>query len=350
MTDSMMVYVVASYCVVAIVVASVSRALMYISKRVGLDDVPDDRKIHAIATPQVGGIAMFIGFAVGAILFIGENLFISDGLDLMVISCVAMVIGVIDDISDVTVTARLFFQILIALIITSFLEERIDSLGDIIGIGGIELGGLSILITVFAIVGGINSFNVMDGLDGLAGGIAVVLFSSVIYLSYINDRYDVLFTSILFITILGVFLYYNIYSINKIFMGDAGSMFIGAWIVWYLITFSQGENQLFRPVTALWIYAIPLIDILTVILLRIKKGGSPFLPDNQHIHHWIMYKYCFDGRKAGAVIVIGSIIIAMIGVSGEQYNISETIMFVGFMTLFVSYFVARFHDTIAKAG
>ena len=325
-----------SFIVVVVVVVVVVKALSSFANQLQLIDSPNHRKQHKGNVPLVGGIAMFVGFVFGAVLLAGDYVQI---ISLTLTSFIMLAIGIIDDRSETTVIARMFFQVMLAVIIVSIFGVELKSLGNLLGTGNINLDKAALIITVLAIVGGVNSFNVMDGIDGLAGGLAVVVFSAVLLLSYVGKAYDVANLSLVYLFILMPFLFFNLSRKNKVFMGDAGTLFIGIGIVWILIVSSQSEQPIFSPVIALWIYAVPLIDIISVVYLRIKNGKSPFLPDHNHVHHQIKRQYNYNDRKILAIIIIIAVLIAAIGVLGQIYSVSEWIMFLGFVGLFFMYLI-----------
>ena len=108
-------------------------------------------------------------------------------------------------------------------------------------------------------------------------------------------------------------------------MGDAGSMFIGLSVIWFLMHATQGEKVAFRPVTALWIIALPLMDMLAIIIRRARKGLSPFVADRDHLHH-IFMRIGFSPRKSLLIIVLFSMFMSSIGILGELFLVHESIM------------------------
>ena len=320
--------------IVVVVVVVVVKVLSYFSSQLQLVDLPNHRKQHLGNVPLVGGIAMFVGFVFGAMLLASDYIQITS---LTLTSSIMLAIGIIDDRSETTVIVRMFFQVIMGVIIASILGVELKSLGNLLGTGNIDLGKVALIITVLAIVGGVNSFNVMDGIDGLAGGLAVIVFSAVLFLAYKENAHDIMNLSLVYLFVLLPFLFFNLSRKNKVFMGDAGTLFIGVGVVWILIVSSQGEQAIFSPVIALWIYAVPLIDIISVVYLRIKNGKSPFLPDHNHMHHQIKRRYNYDDQKTLVIILIIAALIAVIGILGQVYGASEWIMFLGFVSLFFIY-------------
>lgn len=123
----------------------------------------------------------------------------------------------------------------------------------------------------------------------------------------------------------------------KVFMGDAGSTLIGFTVIWVLLETTQGKTHPISPVTALWIIAIPLMDMVAIMYRRLRKGMSPFSPDRQHIHHLIM-RAGFTSRQAFVLITLAAAILAAIGVAAEYAHfIPEWVMLVLFLLAFFMY-------------
>ena len=117
-------------------------------------------------------------------------------------------------------------------------------------------------------------------------------------------------------------------------MGDAGSMFVGMSIAWLLIDLSQGEDRSFAPVTALWLFAMPLIEMVTAVLRRLTSGKSPFKPDLGHTHH-ILTRLGIREKYTLLLMLLVSLLMVIIGILGELYGVTEWVMFVGFLLVFV---------------
>ena len=200
--------------------------------------------------------------------------------------------------------------------------------------------GIATTITVIAIITAMNAINMSDGIHGLAGITSLITFLAIIYLSIGSISHSSLLIMALLCSVLPVFLIYNlclgISESKRVFMGDAGSMFIGLVIAWLLIHQSQGEDRAFAPVTALWLFAVPLIEISVVILRRIISGKSPFKPDLYHSHHLLIGLGV--GKKSTLLILtLFSLLMAVIGILGELYGVTEWVMFVGFLLIYRIY-------------
>ena len=323
-------------------IATVASIIIYrpISYRLGLVDTPSERKHHQGSIPLVGGLAMFVGISFG--LFNSNIINLEENLIFFFIGALALVlVGIIDDYRGISSNKRFIFQTLVALIPTKWGGAILFDLGGIVSSGGLKLGIFSLFFSIFAIVGVINSLNFSDGIDGLSASLSLVTFISIAFFAYgVNNNYAFEFV-LLFITAISAFLIFNVglgvSSKFKIFMGDAGSTFLGFGVAWSLISFSQGVDSIFSPVLALWIFAVPLMDTIFVMINRILQKKSPFAPDRQHLHHFFI-SYGNSDRVSLLIIVVISILIAIAGVLMEANEISDGVMFSLFIVLSLIYF------------
>jgi len=310
-----------------------------------LVDKPNERKHHTGTVPLIGGIATFIGVMVSVMLWLPS----STALNLYVIASAMMVfIGVLDDKHELSVRVRLVGQVIIASLMIFGAGYYLSNLGNLFGFGDLELSWFGIIVTYIAVVGAINAFNMVDGIDGLVGALAINTFTALAILFLISGESGVssyYFPLIIVMAILP-YLLFNLglpgNRLQKIFMGDAGSMFIGLSVVWLLAIGSQGESATFRPVTALWLIAIPLMDMASIMFRRLKKGKSPFLPDRDHLHH-IFLRAGFSSRRALVMITLLAVFFSAIGIVGEYLQLPEWLMFVGFLITFAVYNQAIIH-------
>ncbi|MDM7860236.1 UDP-N-acetylglucosamine--undecaprenyl-phosphate N-acetylglucosaminephosphotransferase [Alteromonas sp. ASW11-36] len=322
-----------SFCVACLAIAS----LRPIAANIGLVDKPDARKRHLGHVPLIGGIAIYFTMLVASQLFIRE----SQLLNLYLISCSFMVlIGALDDFYDISAKARLVAQLLIASILVMGAGHALYSMGNLFGLGEVNLGFLAIPVTLLAVATAINAFNMTDGIDGLVGVLGIVTFSSLCVLFYWNDNSDLFIISAIFVSALSAFLLFNLGGLRrifgKIFMGDAGSMMIGLSVIWLLVLGTQAEENSFRPVTALWIIAVPLMDMFAVMHRRVRKGKSPLSADRDHLHH-IFLRFGFSSRQALCVIGFISTLFAFVGLVGEWLNILDSVMLLLFVGIFLVY-------------
>ncbi|MBY6018275.1 UDP-N-acetylglucosamine--undecaprenyl-phosphate N-acetylglucosaminephosphotransferase [Ferrimonas balearica] len=307
-----------------------------VAVRIGLVDLPGGRKEHNGAIPLIGGIAIFLSVLTSSLLFFPA----SDTLRMYLLSAILMLfIGVLDDKYDLKVSYRLFAQAFAASLMIFGAGEYLKDFGNLFGFGVIELGWFGPIITLIAVIGAINAFNMVDGIDGLAGMLSIISFSSIAFLMAMNNN-PWFMLPLLYIAAIGAYLMFNLGwpkgKLRKIFMGDAGSMVIGLTIVWLLILGSQGESRAFSPVIALWVIAIPLMDMAAIMYRRKKKGQSPFKPDRDHLHH-ICMRAGLKPRGALAWISGMSTIIASVGIASYVYKIPDIFLLIGFLALFFGY-------------
>lgn len=308
-----------------------------IAANIGLVDRPNSRKKHLGDVPLIGGIAIYFTLLVMSQIFIPN----SQLVNLYLISCSFMVlIGALDDFYDVSAKIRLIAQVLIASILVMGAGHALYDMGDLFSLGNVNLGLLAVPVTLLAVATAINAFNMTDGIDGLVGVLGMVTFSSLCVLFFWDDNIELFAISATFVSALSAFLLFNLGGLRrifgKIFMGDAGSMMIGLTVIWLLVLGTQNGEPSFRPVTALWMIAIPLMDMFSVMHRRIKKGKSPLSADRDHLHH-IFLRFGFTSKTALIVIGMASAVFAAIGLIGEYWQVPEFIMLFLFIVFFILY-------------
>ena len=307
---------------------------------VGLVDEPSVRKKHTGAIPLIGGLAMFLAFTLTLLTL---DVDILELRSLIFSALILVVVGVLDDHREVGVYLRFGVQIFAVLIMTSTAGHAVVNLGDLMGAGEIELGGWAIPFTVIAVVGGMNALNMSDGIDGLAGGLSLICFSSMFYLALDGGLLSESKVILVLMSTLIAFLLFNLPLFGRksaaIFMGDTGSMFLGFCLGWYFAVLCQGEHAVMTPATTLWIFAVPTLDTVSIMLRRILKRQSPFQPDREHFHH-VFQAAGFSSLKTLIIILIFQLIMTTIGIAGYKYGVPEWIMFWGFMIIFAIFFWA----------
>lgn len=308
-----------------------------VAGRIGLVDHPGGRKQHTRSTPLIGGLAMFVGFAFAA-LTLGISL--GTFRPLFAGALILVVVGVLDDLHDLSPNAKLIAQITASALMALWGGVLLADLGHLEPDGGrLLLGLLGVPLTLFAAVGIINATNMIDGLDGLAASLALVTVGALILVAWSGGAWAPLGMLIVLCgSILG-FLIYNLRLRGPalVFMGDAGSMLLGFVVVWFLIDFSQGPDRLIAPATALWLVAVPLLDTLCVIARRLGQGRSPLSADRAHCHH-VLQDAGLSRRQTLTVMVLFALGTAAIGLLGEWLRIAEPIMLTGFLVLLALYF------------
>ena len=306
-----------------------------------LVDKPNARKFHEGAVPLVGGISICISI-VG---FLYNHPGILPHTDLYAFSIITLVtIGALDDKYDLSFKLRMGVQAALALIMMQYADIQLGNLGNIFGFGNVIMPDLlGKIVTVFAVLGAINAFNMVDGIDGLLGGLASVTFGALGFLFMTYSMPNYAYLCAVFIVVILPYILFNLGFFGrkrKVFMGDAGSMLIGFTVLVLLIaaTHPLAGQGVLRPVAALWLIAIPLVDMVAIMFRRVRRGDSPFKPDREHLHH-IFQRIGFNSTQTLLAICCLSLICAAIGILGEVYHVPEAVMFYSFVTFFIAYAV-----------
>ncbi|MFN2355860.1 MAG: glycosyltransferase family 4 protein, partial [Desulfopila sp.] len=314
--------------------------LARIATRIGLVDQPGLRKVHDRPLPLVGGIAMVISATFSFLLFVPlvglRGYFLGVALLLLV--------GFLDDFREIGHREKFLAQILATSMLFYFSDVALQSFGDLLGLGSIDVGGNVVviwLVTVFCVVGVINAINLLDGLDGLAGGFCFLAFLTfAVHSSMAADTPAVLLNLALVGAVLG-FLRYN-WNTAKVFMGDAGSLCLGFSLAFMALWLTQGEGAGVQPITALLVLAVPIVDTLTVMTKRILRGQSPFRPDMYHLHH-IFLRYGVSKVWAVRFILALSGLFCILSLFGEVYAWPQWLLFAVFMLYFTAYITSSFY-------
>jgi len=308
---------------------------------IGLVDKPNERKRHAGHIPLIGGISIFMAVLAASLIWLPNTLELRMYL---IASAMIVFIGALDDKFDLKVRVRIVGQIIVASLMIYGVGDYISNLGNLFTLGDIDLGYFGVLFTYIGIIAVINAYNMVDGIDGLIGYLSLNTFIAIAILFIMNGQTAYLSYPLMLITAIIPYLIFNLGLFNsllkkktkKIFMGDAGSMFVGLSVVWLLTMGTQGEQASFRPVTALWICALPLMDMLAIVVRRYKSGKSPFKPDRDHLHH-MLQRLGLTSHQTLFVISSAAFVMSGLGLLGEYFNISEAIMLGGFLIVFAGY-------------
>lgn len=257
---------------------------------IGLVDHPNHRKVHSNSVPLIGGIAIFISANVAMLISLLFDQSIKSLELLFVLALVLLIMGAIDDRRDLRASMKLVIQLVIAHFVY-FSGVHIESLYGFFGIYELAPWAQYIL-TVVVITGVVNAFNLMDGIDGLAAGMAISGLTLFTVLAFISGQYQLALVFLTFIGSLLAFLRYNFSRKNKIFMGDAGSLVMGFIMVVggiQMLQASTGEfNEMMVLIGVMAVLMVPVLDAVRVFRIRIISGKSPFAPDKNHLHHLIL--------------------------------------------------------------
>lgn len=297
-------------CLIAAITSATAIAVLRrFAGPLGLVDHPNERKHHIGSVPLVGGIAIYIGVLAGAVCYGRFSLF---GQALLGTSGVLVMLGVLDDRFDLSVRARLLVQTTVILTVIASTGIYIHTLGHIFGYQ-IELGWVGIPLTVIAVIGLLNAFNMMDGIDGLAGSLTLVSIGAISLFAGSSALFGAKMLMALLTAAALPYLAANLgFMGRKIFMGDAGSMVVGYLLAWTLIRLSQQSGTHLSPVDVLWCVALPVLDTFAVMYRRMRQGKSPFKPDRGHIHH-ILLRAGFGPRATLIALIALAASIAFLG-------------------------------------
>jgi len=282
----------------------------------GVLDQPNERKIHKNAVPRVGGIAIVIAFfgsmTLGYVLFRSQ---LNGSITYFTGLCIGMAIisitGIWDDLWTLNASRKLIGQVTAALILIPF-GFVIRSL-NLPFVGTISIGWqVGIPLTVFWVVGIVNTINIVDGMDGLAAGITVTIATALFIVSVINHQILMAIVCIIVVGSALGFLKYNFHPAT-IFMGDCGAMFLG------LALAAVSVKIMFQPLSPtvssfvpVLVFGLPITDTTWAIIRRLRKRESPFHADSSHTHNRLM-NLGFTQKRAAIILYIASLVCVSAG-------------------------------------
>ena len=298
---------------------AVARLSVSLGRRVGLVDHPDEaRKQHSGAIALTGGIGIFATILLGTFaLDIAPYTY-----SMLAIACVVFAIGVFDDFHHINPWLRLAIQYGCGIALATFGGIAIVNVGNLLGMGDIPLLLLGVPLTALSVAGLSNAYNMIDGIDGLAAS-TITLPLALLYVLALKAGHPMADSLLLMLVPLAVFLCFNLGPNNawlpKMFLGDGGSITLGFLVTASLVYFSQGENALIEPVTALWLVTLPLMDMLATMLRRFKHGRKLMEADRSHLHHTLMDVLGLGSRQTLAILMLGALACAVSGLALEQF-------------------------------
>ncbi len=289
--------------------------IKFFKRRNFLDD-PGGRKIHTVQTPAMGGLPIFIGFAISILIWapfevLGEIKYVVSAISIM------FIIGFRDDLINLRAYQKLIGQISAALIIITVCDIRFTSLYNLFGLESIPLA-VSYLLSLFTIIVITNAYNLIDGIDGLSGSVGIIasLFFGIFF--FLNDQIGFALISLSLFGALLAFLNYN-WAPSKIFMGDTGSLFIGFFLSIVTIKFIDLNHSISGSEfafggsigTAVAILILPLADTFRVFVKRVLRGKSPMHPDRTHVHHILLRLGCNHAQATGILVTVNIIFVLL---------------------------------------
>lgn len=323
----------------------ITRLTVSFGARMGLVDKPDARKQHLGDVPLAGGIAIFATLLFGTFVLGIEPY----TYPMLLIACGVFAVGVFDDLRHISASARLLIEFAAGMLLATYGDIVITNVGNLLAMGNIPLLLLSVPLTALSVAGLSNAYNMIDGIDGLAAS-TIMLPLLVLYLLALQAGHPMADALLLLLVPLGVFLLFNLGPNNrlipKMFLGDAGSVTLGFLVTASLVYFSQGEHALIKPVTALWLVTIPLMDMLATMLRRYRRGHKLMKADRSHLHHTLM-DMGLGKRQVLAVMMAYAIACAVVGLVLE--GIPEYLSLLCYFLLFCGHCLFVIKSEIWKA-
>jgi UDP-N-acetylmuramyl pentapeptide phosphotransferase/UDP-N-acetylglucosamine-1-phosphate transferase len=334
-------------------------SIVAIAREKKVFDEPSQRKSHIQRIPTLGGVAIFAGFTVSAGSFISYSLVPS--LQYILVACIIIFfVGMKDDLLGIAPGKKLLGQIAAALvlIVPGLLDVIKDhlyltSLHGFMGISHISPIA-SIFLTTFVIVVVINSFNLIDGVDGLAASIGMLTsaFFGVWFFLSGNIEYSLLSVAV-FGTLLAFFRHNVFGKKSKIFMGDTGSLLVGLLMSVQVILFNEkniGFTSAFRiesaPAVSFVVLIVPLYDTIRVFIIRLSRGRSPFSADKNHVHH-LLLKLGYTHVQTTMLIVLANICFITLSLFLQNIGIFWLVVVVVVIATTIAFFL---ENRVRKMG
>ena len=312
-----------------------------VANHIGAMDIPreeeEHRHIHKKATPKLGAVGIFLGFLFGYILFGEQSVRMNS---ILIGSFIIILASIVDDINSIKPTHKLLCQIVAASVIVFYggiLLENITAFGF-----SISFGILSYPITLLFIVACTNIINLIDGLDGLSGGICSIFFITIAIIGYFQNRGGSLVMTLTLI-MLGSTLGFLVHNFHpaKIFAGD-GATFMGFIIAVITLLEFKGPALIsfFAPITIL---GIPILDTLFAIIRRLLKGQPPFQADRQHLHHQLLG---MNFSQTATVLIIYAVDLLFAAASITYTLYQSRVAQIIYIIIFIIVLWFVFHTTI----
>ena len=320
--------------------------ILIISHKKRLYDQPDARKVHTTPIPRLGGLSFFPVILMSMALIMGIRLYqwpsdistlsvamLYEYLFLFVGMTMLYLIGVCDDLVGVGYRYKFVVQIISAMLLAAS-GNCFDTLSGLFGIYSIPYW-LGVPVTIFAVVYITNAINLIDGIDGLASGLCCISLTVLSVIFYIMGHYTYTLLAVCTLGILMPFWCYNVFGNanrgHKLFMGDAGSLTLG-YIISFMIIHLSVANELPEDATnpsmviGFSTVLVPLLDVVRVVLHRLRNKKSPFLPDKNHFHHKLLRTGMRVRMVMVSIIAVSVFFIALNILLVDKMNVTYLLM------------------------
>ncbi|MFW5982966.1 MAG: MraY family glycosyltransferase [bacterium] len=309
--------VTSAFLITALITAFIIPTIVKVAKIKQLVDVPNGRTSHNGKVPSLGGFAVFASLSLVLLLFVDfSNCYHCQYF--IVGLLIIFFIGLKDDIVVIDPLKKLLGQFLAAALLVVLGGVQFTSLHGFLGISAIN-PFIGTMLTIFVIIVITNSFNLIDGIDGLASGIGIIASFTLGIWFFLIQEYQLAIVSFAIIGGFSAFFYYNVSSgNNKIFMGDTGSLILGFSLSYLIIQFNelnaipQEYNIASAPAVSIGILVVPLFDTLRVFFIRAFKGKSPFSPDKRHVHHRLLFLNKSHLKTTIIILIFNTFFITMV--------------------------------------
>jgi UDP-GlcNAc:undecaprenyl-phosphate GlcNAc-1-phosphate transferase len=322
-----MYYATVAFCSTLLLLGVLRRA----AHRYGLVDRPSHRKTHLGDIPVVGGLAIGAGFLTTCFI-LG-----SASVPFVVACVIILATGVFDDLQEFSARSKFVGQLAAAVIMTSWQNLVLLDLGNLWGTGDVVLGNWAIPFTLFCVVGIMNAMNMIDGLDGLAGGIGLIAAAWLCLAGTLGHHAAETGVLCVLGAAIAGFLMFNLRHRWRrhatVFLGDAGSMFLGFVLVWFAVLITQNPSGDFYAISTVWILGVPIMDTVYVMLRRMVRGRNPFHADRRHVHHTLTYIGLDEAHSTWLLLAV-SVLFGAIGFGGWFYGVPAYVLTYAFIATF----------------
>ncbi len=325
---------------IVIVTFIASLLLVFIVKKIAIKinamDYPNERKVHKKPIPRLGGLAVFLAFLLGYILYGAIS---SQMISILIGGFIIILTGIVDDISSIPARYKFICQTIAAMIVVLYGKLYFNDL-TILGFTLTFPTWINMLLSIFFIVAIINAINLIDGLDGLSSGISSIYFLTIAILGFTLNSLgglDIILSLIMLGSTLG-FLFHN-FPPAKIFIGDTGSMFLG-FMISVIALLGYKVTTITSIVIPLIILFIPIFDTILAILRRMLKKESIGHPDKEHLHHQLLRMTSSPTKTILIIYAMNGIfsLISILYVIGDN---KQAIFMYVVMMIFFLYLVLR---------
>lgn len=259
---------------------------------------------------------------------------------------ILLAMGAIDDAFSIRAWVKLLVMVWTCCFVVIFGQARIVEVGDLFGFGTVELGIMTEAFTVMSIVLLMNAINMIDGVDGLAGGFCALVVAAMMIVCAMAGQMAPFWALAILLAALLAFLAFNMryprHPRASVFLGDSGSLCMGLLLGWFCIKLTQGDGAPFEPATVIWIIALPVMDAFALFLARSIRGLHPFNADRRHLHHRFLDAGVSPSKTTWIMLVLISLM-AFIGFAAQAASVPPVVLFWLWMAVFTLHTIGIIH-------